>query len=77
MNAKTGGNRGPRCAAALAVAAAVAVLTAACGGSPSSSGGSASTEPVAYRADLAYAPASGGLASGSSGGRPSFLRVHW
>jgi subtilase family serine protease len=45
---KTGGNRGPR------RAAAVAVLTA-CGGGPSSSGGSASTEPATYRADLAYA----------------------
>jgi subtilase family serine protease len=49
-----GGNRGPRCAAALAVAAAVALLTA-CGGSPSSSGGSASTGSATYQADLAYA----------------------
>ena len=49
MNGKTGGNRGPRHAAALAVVAAVAVL-AACGSSPSSSGGSASTESAAYRA---------------------------
>ena len=55
MNGKTGGNRDPRRAAALAVVAAVAVLTAACGGSPSSSGGSASTGPATYRADLAYA----------------------
>ena len=68
MNGKTGGNRGPRRAAALAVVAAVAVL-AACGGSPtphggsptphggssSSSDGSASTETATYRADLAYA----------------------
>src|SRR5580658_4053260 len=68
MNGKTGGSRGPRRAAALAVVAAVAVLTA-CGGSPSpsggspsssggsasSSGGSASTETATYRADLAYA----------------------
>jgi subtilase family serine protease len=54
MNGKTGGNRGPRCAAALTVVAAVAVLTA-CGGSPSSSGGSASAESATYRADLAYA----------------------
>jgi len=54
MNGKTGGNRGPRRAAALAAGAAVAVL-AACGGSPSSSAGSASAEPATYRADLAYA----------------------
>jgi subtilase family serine protease len=54
MNGKTGGNRGPRCAAALTVVAAVAVLTA-CGGSPSPSGGSASAESATYRADLAYA----------------------
>jgi subtilase family serine protease len=54
MNSKTGGGRGPRCAAALAVVAAVAVLTA-CGGSPSSSVGSASTGPATYRADLAFA----------------------
>jgi subtilase family serine protease len=51
---KTGGNRGPRRAAALALVAAVAGLTA-CGGSPSSSGGSAPAGPAAYRADLAYA----------------------
>jgi len=54
MNGKTGGNRGPRCAAALTVVAAVAVLTA-CGGSPSSSRSSASAESATYRADLAYA----------------------
>ena len=54
MSGKTGGNRGPRRAAALAVVAAVAVL-AACGGSPSSSGGSASAGSATYRADLAYA----------------------
>src|SRR6202050_3673681 len=68
MNGKTGGNRGARRAAGLAVVAAVAVL-AACGGSPtphggsptphggssSSSDGSASTETATYRADLAYA----------------------
>jgi subtilase family serine protease len=54
MKDKTGGSRGPRRPAALAVVAAVAVLTA-CGGSPSSSGGSASAEPATYRADLAYA----------------------
>jgi hypothetical protein len=54
MNGKTGGSRGLRRAAALAVVVAVAVL-AACGDRPSSSGGSASTEPATYRADLAYA----------------------
>ena len=54
MNARTGGNRGPRCAAALVIGAAVAVLTA-CGGSPSSSGGSAQAGSATYRADLAYA----------------------
>jgi subtilase family serine protease len=48
------GNRGLRRAAAPAVVAAIAVLTA-CGGSPSSSGGSASAESATYRADLAYA----------------------
>jgi subtilase family serine protease len=54
MKDKTGASRGPRRAAALAVVSAVAVLTA-CGGSPSSSGGSASTESATYRAELAYA----------------------
>jgi hypothetical protein len=54
MSGKTGGNRGPRRAAALAGVAAVAVL-AACGGSPSSSGGSAPAESTTYRADLGYA----------------------
>ncbi len=54
MNGKTGGHRGPRRAAALAVTAAAAVLTA-CGGSPSSSGVAASTGSATYRADLAYA----------------------
>ena len=66
MNGKTGGSRGPRRAAALAAVAAAAVLTA-CGGSPSSSvgsastgspsssGGSASAGSAVYRADLAYA----------------------
>ena len=54
MNGKTGRSRGLRPAAALAVVVAVAVL-AACGGSPSSSAGSASTESAAYRANLAYA----------------------
>jgi hypothetical protein len=37
MNDKTGGNRGLRCAGALAVAAAVAVLATACGSSDPSS----------------------------------------
>jgi subtilase family serine protease len=55
MNSKTGGNRGPRRAAALATVAAIAALTAACSGSPSSSAGSASTESPIYRANLAYA----------------------
>ena len=54
MNNKTGGRRGPRRAAALAVVAAAVVLTA-CGGSPSSSRGSAPTGSATYRADLAYA----------------------
>jgi subtilase family serine protease len=55
MNGKTGGSRSPRrAAAALALAAAVAMLTA-CGGSPTSSVGSASTGPATYRADLAFA----------------------
>ena len=58
MNGKTGGNRGPWRAAALAVAAAVAVLTTACDVVHvhfGSSGGSASTGPATYRAELAYA----------------------
>jgi subtilase family serine protease len=58
MNSKTEGNRGPRRAAALAVAAAVAVLTTACGVVHvhfGSSGGSAPTRPATYRAELAYA----------------------
>ena len=54
MSGKPGGNRGPRRAAALATVAAVAVLTA-CGGSRSSSGGSASAGSATYRAELAYA----------------------
>jgi subtilase family serine protease len=54
VNGKTSGNRDPRRAAALAALAAIAALTA-CGGSPSSSGGAASTQSAAYRADLAYA----------------------
>jgi hypothetical protein len=58
MNGKTGGNRGPRRAAALAVAAAVAVLTTACGVVQvhfGSSGGSAPAGSATYRAELAYA----------------------
>ena len=48
MNGATGGNRGPRRAAALAVVAAIAVLTAACGVHVhiGSSVGSASAEPT-------------------------------
>ncbi len=58
MNGKTGGNQGPRRAAALAVVAAVAAATAACGVVHvhiGSSGGPAPAGPAAYRADLAYA----------------------
>ena len=59
MNDKTGGRRGPRRAAALAVMAAVAVLATGCGMvhvHAGSSGGSAPTgSAAAYRADLAYA----------------------
>jgi len=55
MKGKTGSSRGLRCAAAaLSLAAAAAMLTA-CGGSPTSSVGSASTGPATYRADLAFA----------------------
>ncbi len=56
MNGQTGGNRGPRRAAALAAAAAVAAaaMLTACG-IPSSSAGPAPAGPAAYRADLAYA----------------------
>jgi subtilase family serine protease len=58
MNGKTGGNRGPWRAAALAVAAAVAVLITACDVVHvhfGFSGGSASTGSATYRAELAYA----------------------
>jgi subtilase family serine protease len=58
MNDKTGGSRGPRRVAALAVVAAVAVLATACDVVHvhfGSSGGSASTGPATYQADLAYA----------------------
>src|SRR5262249_6854762 len=57
MSGKTGGNRGPRRTAALAVATAVAVLSTACGFVHvhlGSSGGSAPTGPAAYRAELGY-----------------------
>jgi len=47
MNHKTGGNRGPRRAGALAVAAAVAVLAAGCGVVHISLGGSASSSASA------------------------------
>lgn len=47
MNDKTSGNRGPRCAGALAAVAAVAVLAAACGNVPSPRV-SVSVEPDAY-----------------------------
>jgi subtilase family serine protease len=58
MNDRTGGTRLLRRGGALAVAAAVAVLTTGCGVVHvhfGSSGGSASTAPAAYRAELAYA----------------------
>jgi hypothetical protein len=51
MNDKTGGNRGPRRAGALAAAAAVAVLAAACGGGSAPSSASAPT----YTQELALA----------------------
>ncbi len=87
MNDKAGGSRSLRRAGALAVvAAAVAVLTAACGGSPSSSAGSASTGSATYRAELAFAqcmrthgvpnfpdpnPSGGFSVSGQLNGNPS------
>ena len=58
MNGKTGGSRGPRRAAALAVVAAVAMLATACGVVHvhfGSSSGSAPAESATYPADLAYA----------------------
>ncbi|HYV81019.1 MAG TPA: hypothetical protein VE979_23125, partial [Streptosporangiaceae bacterium] len=58
MNDRIGGTRLPWRGGALAVAAAVAVLTTACGVVHvhfGSSGGSASTRSVTYRAELAYA----------------------
>ena len=54
MNDKTGGSRGPRRAAALAVVTAVAVLTTGCGVHISFGRGSASG-PATYQASLAYA----------------------
>jgi hypothetical protein len=57
MNDKTGGNRGPRRADALAVAAAVAVLAAGCAVHVSLGGGSASSSASAptYAQELALA----------------------
>lgn len=58
MNGKIGGNRAPRRAVALAVAAAVAVLTTACGVvhvHVGSAGGSASTGSTTYQENLAFA----------------------
>jgi subtilase family serine protease len=58
MNGNTDGNRGRWRAAALAVATAVAMLITGCGVVHvhfGSTGGSASTEAAAYRAELAYA----------------------
>ena len=60
MNGRTGGSRGPRRAAALAVVAAVAALTAGCGVVHvhfGSSGGPASAEPATYRAGTGGATA--------------------
>jgi hypothetical protein len=57
MNGKNGGDRSPRRAGALAVAAAVAVLTTGCGlvhVHLGSSSGSAPAVPATYRARLAY-----------------------
>jgi len=73
MNGKTGGNQGPRRAAALAVAAAVAVLTTACGVVHvhfGSSGGPVSTGSATYRAELAYAQCM------RAHGLPSFPNPH-
>lgn len=53
MNNKTGGNRGPRRAGALAVVAAVAALATACGGSSASSPGSSDPGRPATLAQLA------------------------
>ncbi|MGH3395630.1 MAG: hypothetical protein ACRDPO_13170 [Streptosporangiaceae bacterium] len=50
MNKESGGNRGPRRVAALAVAAAVAVLVTACGG-----GDPSSASPPTYAQELALA----------------------
>jgi subtilase family serine protease len=73
MNDRIGGARLLRGGGALAVAAAVAVLTAACGVVHvhfGSSGGSASTGPAAYRAELAYAQCM------RAHGLPSFPNPH-
>lgn len=53
MNNKTGGNRGPRRAGALAVVAAVAALATACGGSSASCPGSSDPGRPATLAQLA------------------------
>jgi hypothetical protein len=58
MNNKTGGNRGRRCAGALAVAAAVAVLVAGCGVHVSFGGGgraSSSASAPSYAQELSLA----------------------
>ena len=58
MNDMTGGSRGPRRAAALALVTAVAALTTACGVVHvhfGSSGGAAPAGSATYRAKLAYA----------------------
>lgn len=55
MNNNTGGNRGLRCAAALAVVAAVAMLATACGSSAPSAAVSASGPSYSYAQELAVA----------------------
>jgi hypothetical protein len=55
MNDKTGGNRGPRRAAALAVVAAVAVLATACGSSTPSPVGPGPGGSYSYPQELALA----------------------
>jgi hypothetical protein len=55
MNDKTGGNRGPRRAGILAMAAAVAVLATGCGFVHVHFGGPGSAQPPTYQEALAYA----------------------
>ena len=60
MNGHTGGNPGPRRAAALAAVTVTAAVTAAamlaaCGASPPSAAGPAPAGPATYHAELAYA----------------------